>query len=38
MKPPQVPSEVANWLAYMDEGGAIMVRTPMAMRQYGPRM
>ena len=30
-----VPSAVAHWLAYMNDGGTIMVRTPLAMRQYG---
>ena len=31
-----VPLDVANWLAYMDEGGTIMIRTPSAMRHFGP--
>ena len=32
-----VPLGVANWLAYMDEGGTVMIRTPCAMRHYGSR-
>ena len=30
-----VPLSVAKWLAYMDDGGTVMIRTPLAMTHFG---
>ena len=30
-----VPISVARWLAYMDDGGTIMIRTHLAMTHFG---